>query len=172
MKSRKHILKEAGVLLVAALFVMISIFVLTPITTATKAASINIFSESFEDPTFPPTGWTMEEVSASETPFIQCGGYNCRHEWLPFVEGLDDLIKDMQKDAGIPANLPDDSGAFGKSFKTKKIPERRKIDRERRADEKKAQKDFKREIAKQDKEIVSLKRQIAETKRKLKSLGG
>ena len=118
------------------------------------------------------TGWTLAQIQDSGTPFGSGGGYNCRHEWLPFVPGLDDLIKDMQKDAGIPANLPDDSGAFGKSFKTKKIPERRKIDRERRADEKKAQKDFKREIAKQDKEIVSLKRQIAETKRKLKSLGG
>jgi len=47
------------------------------------------------------TGWTLAEVQGSMTPFITCGGYNCRHEWLPFVEGLDDLVKDMQRDAGI-----------------------------------------------------------------------
>ena len=47
------------------------------------------------------TGWTMADIQSSQTPFITCGGYNCRHEWLPFVEGLDDLIKEMQKDAGI-----------------------------------------------------------------------
>ena len=46
-------------------------------------------------------GWSMSEIQGSETPFITCGGYNCRHEWLPFVEGLGALIKDMQKDAGI-----------------------------------------------------------------------
>lgn len=32
------------------------------------------------------TGWTIEEINASRTPFIVRGGYNCRHEWLPFVE--------------------------------------------------------------------------------------
>ena len=47
------------------------------------------------------TGWTMADIQSSQTPFITCGGYNCRHEWLPFVEGLDDLIKDMQAQAGI-----------------------------------------------------------------------
>ena len=47
------------------------------------------------------TGWTFAEIQGSETPFITGGGYNCRHEWLPFVEGLGALIKDMQKDAGI-----------------------------------------------------------------------
>lgn len=31
------------------------------------------------------TGWTMAEIKASHTPFIQRGGWNCRHEWLPFV---------------------------------------------------------------------------------------
>jgi hypothetical protein len=30
-------------------------------------------------------GWSMEEIGASETPFIERGGYNCRHEWLPFI---------------------------------------------------------------------------------------
>jgi len=47
------------------------------------------------------TGWTLDGIAGSETPFIACGGYNCRHEWLPFVSGLDDLIKEMQRDAGI-----------------------------------------------------------------------
>lgn len=31
------------------------------------------------------TGWTREEVTASETPFITVGGYNCRHEWMPYI---------------------------------------------------------------------------------------
>jgi|GEM_PF-1851796 len=34
------------------------------------------------------TGWTMAEINASRTPFITRGGYNCRHEWVPFVEGI------------------------------------------------------------------------------------
>ena len=34
------------------------------------------------------TGWTMEEINSSQTPFISCGGWNCRHYWLPFVEDL------------------------------------------------------------------------------------
>lgn len=32
------------------------------------------------------TGWTAEQIAQSQTPFIERGGYNCRHEWLPFVE--------------------------------------------------------------------------------------
>lgn len=47
------------------------------------------------------TGWTIGDIQSSETPFVSCGGYNCRHEWLPMVEGLDDLVKEMQRDAGI-----------------------------------------------------------------------
>ena len=47
------------------------------------------------------TGWTMDDIASSETPFIGAGGYNCRHEWLALVPGADDLIKEMQKDAGI-----------------------------------------------------------------------
>ena len=31
------------------------------------------------------TGWTVEEINASETPFIEVGGYNCRHRWLAWV---------------------------------------------------------------------------------------
>lgn len=31
------------------------------------------------------TGWTIQEINASLTPFIECGGWNCRHEWLPFI---------------------------------------------------------------------------------------
>ena len=41
------------------------------------------------------TGWTMAEIASSETPFITCGGYNCRHEWLPYVENLDAEIERM-----------------------------------------------------------------------------
>jgi hypothetical protein len=47
------------------------------------------------------TGWTMDDISSSQTPFIACGGYNCRHEWLPFVEGMEDLINEMAEDAGL-----------------------------------------------------------------------
>jgi hypothetical protein len=47
------------------------------------------------------TGWTMDEIADSQTPFIVGGGYNCRHEWLPFVEGAYDLIEEMAKDAGL-----------------------------------------------------------------------
>ena len=32
------------------------------------------------------TGWTIDDINNSETTFIECGGYNCRHEWLPLVE--------------------------------------------------------------------------------------
>jgi len=34
------------------------------------------------------TGWTMEEINSSGTPFIERGGYNCRHEWLPWVSDI------------------------------------------------------------------------------------
>jgi hypothetical protein len=53
------------------------------------------------------TGWTMADIQSSETPFITCGGYNCRHEWLPMVEGMESLIKEMQRDAGIDFNIPE-----------------------------------------------------------------
>ena len=32
------------------------------------------------------TGWTIAEIGTSMTPFIERGGYNCRHEWLPLVK--------------------------------------------------------------------------------------
>jgi hypothetical protein len=31
------------------------------------------------------TGWTLEEINTSETPFIDRGGWNCRHRWIPFA---------------------------------------------------------------------------------------
>lgn len=31
------------------------------------------------------TGWTAEEVENSNTPFIERGGWNCRHRWVAFV---------------------------------------------------------------------------------------
>lgn len=30
-------------------------------------------------------GWTLEEVNNSETPFVERGGFNCRHQWMAFV---------------------------------------------------------------------------------------
>ena len=47
------------------------------------------------------SGWTLNDIMGSQTPFIACGGYNCRHEWLPMVPGLHDLVREMQEDAGI-----------------------------------------------------------------------
>jgi hypothetical protein len=41
------------------------------------------------------TGWTMADIQGSATPFIACGGYNCRHEWLPFIPELDAEIERM-----------------------------------------------------------------------------
>ncbi len=35
------------------------------------------------------TGWTREDINDSPVSFIECGGYNCRHDWMPFIEGLD-----------------------------------------------------------------------------------
>jgi len=32
------------------------------------------------------TGWTRAEIEASQTPFIERGGWNCRHEWVPFTK--------------------------------------------------------------------------------------
>ena len=46
-------------------------------------------------------GWTLDEIATSETPFIACGGYNCRHEWLAFVPGARDLVDEMRADAGL-----------------------------------------------------------------------
>ena len=46
-------------------------------------------------------GWTRDEIDASEVSFIGGGGYNCRHEWLPFVEEVESFVKEMQADAGI-----------------------------------------------------------------------
>ena len=31
------------------------------------------------------TGWTIEEINSSETPFITCGDWNCRHEWIAYI---------------------------------------------------------------------------------------
>ena len=31
------------------------------------------------------TGWTMAQIEESLTPFIQRGGWNCRHRWMAFV---------------------------------------------------------------------------------------
>lgn len=45
------------------------------------------------------TGWKLDEISGSGTPFVACGGYNCRHEWLPMVEGMDREIEAMAKEA-------------------------------------------------------------------------
>ncbi len=51
------------------------------------------------------SGWTIDDIVTSSTPFIGAGGYNCRHEWLAFVPGADALVKEMQRDAGITEKL-------------------------------------------------------------------
>ena len=47
------------------------------------------------------SGWTMDDIESSGAGFISGGGYNCRHEWLPFVEGADALLDEMKRDAGL-----------------------------------------------------------------------
>ena len=42
----------------------------------------DICAETLSDPR-QETGWTMDEIEASNTPFIERGGWNCRHEWVP-----------------------------------------------------------------------------------------
>jgi SPP1 gp7 family putative phage head morphogenesis protein len=32
------------------------------------------------------TGWTMTDIESSQTPYIERGGFNCRHRWLPYVD--------------------------------------------------------------------------------------
>ena len=34
------------------------------------------------------TGWTSADVQSSGTPFIDRGGWNCRHEWVAFTKEL------------------------------------------------------------------------------------
>jgi len=48
------------------------------------------------------TGWRLIDVQSSQTPFSTCGGYNCRHEWLPFVPGLQEEIDAMAREANAP----------------------------------------------------------------------
>jgi hypothetical protein len=31
------------------------------------------------------TGWTKEQIAASEVNYITRGGWNCRHDWVPYV---------------------------------------------------------------------------------------
>jgi len=66
-----------------------------PVDSKNRDSCTNTLADSRQD-----TGWTMGDIASSETPFIGCGGYNCRHEWLAFVPGADALIKEMQKDIG------------------------------------------------------------------------
>jgi len=68
MKKKKNILREPGVLLVAAILVLTSIVVLTSTTTVTKAQATHTlpFSEDFSG-TFPPTGWTTDYWTQSAT---------------------------------------------------------------------------------------------------------
>jgi hypothetical protein len=35
------------------------------------------------------TGWTMEDIQNSPVSFIECAGWNCRHDFLPFIKEID-----------------------------------------------------------------------------------
>jgi hypothetical protein len=36
------------------------------------------------------TGWTREDIAElDDVSFIGGGGYNCRHDWLPYIEGFE-----------------------------------------------------------------------------------
>ena len=49
----------------------------------TRPACSSVLGDSRQD-----TGWTMAEIQASQVDFIGGGGYNCRHDWLAFVEDV------------------------------------------------------------------------------------
>lgn len=81
MKRRKNILKQAGVLLIAAILILMTLFVFTPIIKVVKASSIMPLY-SFEDWTGPsPPSWTTT---------ILVGSYN----WEPLGTG------------GVPSRSP------------------------------------------------------------------
>ena len=52
----------------------------------TRDACLNTLGSSQQE-----TGWTMDDINSSETPFMTRGGYNCRHEWLPKVKAIEDV---------------------------------------------------------------------------------
>lgn len=35
------------------------------------------------------TGWTREDIDASPVSFVGGGGWNCRHDWYPFIEEIE-----------------------------------------------------------------------------------
>ena len=67
-----------------------------PVDSKNRDICADILSSSLQT-----TGWTMADIQGSGASFIGGGGYNCRHEWLPFVEGADALLEEMKRDAGI-----------------------------------------------------------------------
>ena len=67
-----------------------------PLDNVTRA----VCQETLSDPR-QYSGWTIEDIQSSSTPFSVCGGYNCRHEWLPMVKGTYDLVREMQREAGV-----------------------------------------------------------------------
>ena len=46
-------------------------------------------------------GWTREDIEASPVDFTTGGGFNCRHEWIPFLPEAQQLIDEMEKEANI-----------------------------------------------------------------------
>lgn len=47
-----------------------------------REACVDVLDDEKQD-----TGWTRDDIaSLAEVDFTTAGGYNCRHEWLPFVE--------------------------------------------------------------------------------------
>ena len=35
------------------------------------------------------TGWTRDDIADSPVSFIGGGGWNCRHDWMPYIEGFE-----------------------------------------------------------------------------------
>lgn len=41
------------------------------------------------------TGWTREEIASSPVDFVTGGGYNCRHDWLPFAPETEKIAEEV-----------------------------------------------------------------------------
>ena len=56
---------------------------LGPFDNKTRDACRQVLESPYQE-----TGWTLDQIRQSSVDFIGGGGYNCRHEWMAFVEGV------------------------------------------------------------------------------------
>jgi len=67
-------MKEAGI----ALFVYVG-----PDDEVTRESCHEVLNDPRQE-----TGWSREEIDDSPVSFITGGGWNCRHDWMPYMEGF------------------------------------------------------------------------------------